>query len=145
MRFGCCKWLVDELVAIGVDKRNIDVYEIGKIYDYRAFKISPIKLYHDTENCGYRLFIGRKKALYATDTAHLNGITAKGYDLYLIESNYEDEELQERIKQKTENGEYCYELSVANRHLSQEQASQFLLDNMGDNSEYVFLHQHKEK
>ena len=144
-RFGCCEWLVKPLVDCGVKKENIDVYEIGKIYDYRVFKVSPIKLYHNVKNCGYRLFYGKKKALYATDTEHLNGITAKEYDLYLIESNYEDEELQERINAKIEKGEYCYELNVANRHLSHEQASQFLLENMGKQSEYVFLHGHKDK
>lgn len=145
LRFGCCEWLVPILVECNVSERNIDVYEIGKIYDYKAFKVSPIKLYHNVKNCGYRLFCGDKKALYATDTEHLDGITAKEYDLYLIESNYEDEELQERINAKIEKGEYCYELNVANRHLSHEQASQFLLENMGQQSEYVFLHGHKDK
>lgn len=145
LRFGCCEWLVPILVECNVPERNIDVYEIGKIYDYGIFKVSPIKLYHNVKNCGYRLFYGDKKALYATDTEHLDGITAKEYDLYLIESNYEDEELQERINSKIEKGEYCYELNVANRHLSHEQASQFLLENMGKQSEYVFLHGHKDK
>lgn len=145
LRFGCCKWLVNDLVNAGVNPSNIDVLEIGKIYDYRAFRVSPIKLYHNVENCGYRLFVGEEKAVYATDTEHLEGISAKDYDLYLIEANYTEEDLQERIEAKTEAGEYCYELYVANRHLSHEQASKFLLENMGDNSEYVFLHEHIEK
>lgn len=145
LRFGCCEWLVPILVECNVSKRNIDVYEIGKIYDYKAFKVSPIKLYHNVPNAGYRLFFDDKKAIYATDTAHLKGITAKDYNLYLIEANYEDEELQERINAKVEKGEYCYELNVENRHLSHEQASDFLLENMGKHSSYVFLHGHKEK
>lgn len=145
LRFGCCKWLVPILVECDVPKQNIDVYEIGKIYDYRLFKVSPIKLYHNVENCGYRLFFGDKRAIYATDTAHLNGITAKDYDLYMIEANYTEEDLEERIIAKTAAGQYCYELQVAERHLSHEQASEFLLANMGKHSQYVFLHQHKEK
>lgn len=145
LRFGCCKWLVPILLECGVSERNIDVYEIGKVYDYKAFKVSPIKLYHNVENCGYRLFFGEKKALYATDTAHLRGITAKGYDLYMIEANYTEEDLEERIIAKTAAGQYCYELNVANRHLSREQAGEFLVKNMGKHSKYVFLHQHKEK
>lgn len=144
LRFACCEWLVKYLVNAGVNPSNIDVLEIGKIYDYRAFKVSPIKLYHNVENCGYRLYFGEEKALYATDTEHLDGITAKDYDLYLIEANYTEEDLQERIDAKMRTGEYCYELNVANRHLSHKQASQFLLDNMGENSKYVFLHEHKE-
>lgn len=145
LRFGCCIWLVPILLECNVPKRNIDVYEIGKIYDYKALKLSPIKLYHNVPNCGYRLFFGDKKAIYATDTAHLNGITAKGYDLYLIEANYTEDDLEERIIAKTAAGQYCYELNVAERHLSHEQASQFLLENMGENSNYVFLHGHKDK
>lgn len=145
LRFGCCEWLVGDLVNAGVDKKQIDVYEIGKIYDYKAFKVSPIKLYHNVPNCGYRLFIDGEKAIYATDTEHLQGITAKDYDLYMIEANYDKEELQERINAKLESGGYCYELNVASRHLSHEQASEWLMENMDEKSEYVFLHAHRER
>ena len=133
------------LIKCNVSERNIDVYKIGRIYDYKAFKVSPIKLYHNVENCGYRLFASGKKAIYATDTGHLNGITAKDYDLYLIEANYTEDDLEERIIAKTAAGQYCYELNVASRHLSHEQASEFLLENMGKHSQYVFLHGHKDK
>lgn len=145
LRFGCCEWLANELVEAGVSWRNIDVFEIGKVYDYEAFKVSPVKLYHNVPNCGYRLFTNGKKGIYATDTGHLQGITAKDYDLYMIEANYTDEDLQERINAKLEAGEFCYELNVANRHLSHEQASEWLMDNMNEKSEYIFLHAHKDK
>lgn len=145
LRFACCEWLVSLLVECDVSERNIDVLEIGKIYDYKVFKLSPIKLYHDVPNCGYRLFFNEKKAIYATDTEHLDGITAKEYDLYLIEANYQNEELQERITAKQDTGEYCYELNVANRHLSKEQADEFLIENMGVKSRYEYLHGHIDK
>lgn len=145
LRFGCCEWLANELVEAGVSWRNIDVFEIGKVYDYEVFKVSPVKLYHNVPNCGYRLFTNGEKGIYVTDTGHLQGITAKGYDLYMIEANYTDDDLQERINAKLEAGEYCYELNVANRHLSHEQASEWLMDNMNEKSEYVFLHAHKER
>lgn len=145
LRFACCKWLVKDLLECNVSERNIDVLEIGKIYDYRAFKVSPIKLYHNVPNAGYRVFFGGEKAIYATDTEHLDGITAKDYSLYLIEANYEDDELQERINAKLEAGEYCYELNVANRHLSKGQADAFLLENMGENSRYEYLHGHVKR
>lgn len=145
LRFGCCEWLANELVEAGVSWRNIDVFEIGKVYDYEVFKVSPVKLYHNVQNCGYRIFANGEKGIYATDTGHLQGITAKDYDLYMIEANYTDEDLQERINAKLEAGEYCYELNVANRHLSHEQASEWLMDNMGEKNEYVFLHAHKDK
>lgn len=145
IRIGCCEWLVNDLVEAGVPKQQIDVLGIGKIYDYKAFKVSPIKLYHNVPNCGYRIFANGEKAIYATDTEHLQGITAKDYDLYMIEANYTDEDLQERINAKLEAGEYCYELNVASRHLSHEQASEWLMENMSVKSEYVFLHGHKDK
>ena len=145
LRFGCCKWLVPILVECDVPKTNIDVYDISRVYNYGAFQLAAFRLYHNVPNCGYRLFIKGEKAIYATDTAHLNGITAKDYDLYLIEANYTEEDLEERIIAKTAAGQYCYELNVANRHLSHEQASEFLLKNMGKHSKYVFLHQHKER
>ena len=145
LRFACCDWLVADLVACNVPKRNIFVMEVGKIYNCGAVKISPVQLYHDVSNCGWRIYIGDKKALYATDTGHLQGITAKDYDLYLIEANYTEDDIQERIRQKQESGQYCYETGVIGRHLSHEQASEFLLKNMGKNSEYVFLHGHVDK
>lgn len=145
LRFGCCEWLVKPLVDCGVPSERIDVYEIGKIYDYRVFKVSPVKLYHNVENAGYRLFFDEEKAIYMTDTGHLQGITAKDYNLYLIEANYDEDDLEQRIIEKTATGEFCYELRVAERHLSHTQASEWLLQNMGTDSEYVFLHGHKDK
>ena len=144
LRFACCEWLVSILIECNVPRRNIDVLEIGKIYDYGAFKISPIKLYHDVQNCGYRLFFGDKKVLYVTDTEHLEGITAKGYDLYMIEANYTEDDLQQRIEAKKKSGEYSYEMNAANRHLSKEQADTFLLENMETHSRYEYLHGHKD-
>ena len=147
LRFGCCAWLVPDLVACGVSKKNIDVYEVGKIYCYKkpAIKVNPIKLYHDVPQCGYRLNVDGQKVIYATDTAHLEGITARDYDLYMIEANYTDDELQERIQRKQADGSYIYEHTVAYRHLSKEQADAFIYSNMGDQSEYVYLHEHKEE
>lgn len=145
LRFACCEWLVEELVKCGVNKKNIDVLEIGKIYDYRTFKIIPIKAYHDVPNCGYRLFIDNKKCLYITDSRTLEGISAMNYDLYLVEANYEEEELKKRLDEKRNNGEYAYESRVEYTHLSKEQTDKFLLENMNEKSIYEYLHQHKER
>ena len=140
LRFGCCSWLVQELIDCGVDKRNIDVYEFNKKYDYNLFSLVPIKLYHDVSQCGYRLFMDNKKLIYATDTKTLAGITAKDYDVYLIEGNYENEE---ELHNRAYN--YEYEFRVKNTHLSKEYATNWLLENMSDSSIYEFMHQHKEK
>lgn len=146
LRFGCCEWLVKELVECGVEKKNIDVLEIDKIYDYRDFKVIPIKLYHDVENCGYKLKINGNKLIYATDTNRIDHIIAKNYDFYFIEGNYEsDEELAQRKSDKLLTGEYSYEDRVKETHLSKVQATEWLMENMGENSKYIFMHEHKER
>ena len=145
VRFAVGKWLVPILLECGVSKQNIDIIEAPKIYNYGICKISPVVLYHNVPNYGLRIFIGEEKAIYIVDTHTVEGITAKDYDLYMIEANYTDEDLQERINAKLEAGEYCYELNVASRHLSHEQASEWLMENMDFHSEYVFLHGHKDK
>ncbi len=133
------------MLKCGVNRSNIDVLEIGTKYDYKLFKIVPIKLYHDVPQCGYRVVFDDYKVFYATDTSTLEGISAKDYDLYLIEGNYEDEELDERIRKKQEKQQYCYEYRARHTHLSKGQASDFLLKNIGENSEYVFMHEHVER
>lgn len=145
LRFACCSWLVSELLQCGVSVHNIDSLEIGRIYDYSAFKVSPVKLYHDVDNAGWRVFQNAEKAIYMTDTVTLEGITAKNYDLYLVEANYITEELEERIRSKEAAGEFVYEYRVRNVHLSKEKADEWLLDNMGDHSEAIYIHQHIEK
>ena len=145
LRFACCEWLLEPLLECGVNKNNIDVLQIGTKYDYKLFKIVPIKLYHDVPQCGYRILFNDYKVIYMTDTKTVEGICAKDYDLYLIEGNYEDEELEERIRRRQKQGQYCYEYRTKNTHLSKGQASDFLLNNMGDHSEYVFMHQHIER
>lgn len=145
IRWAVGKWLVPILLECGVQKQNIDIIEAPKIYDYKICKISPIVLYHDCEIYGLRIFIGNEKAIFITDTCTVEGIVAKDYQWYFVEANYGEEEIQERIQEKQKNGQYCYELRTIKTHLSLEQASAFLLENMRKDSEYVFLHQHKEK
>nr|DAW71610.1 MAG TPA: YycJ-like MBL-fold protein [Caudoviricetes sp.] len=145
LRFACCEWLLQPLLECGVLRKNIDVLQIGTRYDYKLFKIVPIKLYHDVPQCGYRVLFDDYKVIYMTDTRKVEGIVAKNYDLYLVEGNYEEEELEQRIKQKQEEGLYYYESRVRNTHLSKGQATDFLLNNMGENSEYVFMHEHVER
>ena len=129
LRFGCCEWLIKELIDCGVQKKNIDLLNFGRLYNYKKFKLSVDKLYHDVPNCCYKLNIGNYKVIYATDTNRINHIVAKNYDYYFIEGNYEnEEELHIRATDK------FYETRVINTHLSKVQATEWLLKNMGDNS-----------
>lgn len=137
LRVACGDFLLEELPCI----KNIDVLQVGKIYDYGAFKVSPIKLYHDVPNFGWRIFLPNgQKIFHATDTVHLEGITAKGYDLYAIEHNYCEEYIQQAIEEARANGEYTHAYSNINTHLSIQQARAFIEENRKESSEVLELH-----
>ena len=137
LRVACGAFLLDELPCI----KNIDVLQVGKIYDYGAFKVSPVKLYHDVPNFGWRIFLPNgQKIFHATDTVHLEGISAKGYDLYAIEHNYCEEYIQEAIEEARANGEYTHAYGNINTHLSIQQARAFIEANRKKSSEVLELH-----
>ena len=137
LRVACGDFLLGELPCI----KNIDVLQVGKIYDYGAFKVSPVKLYHDVPNFGWRIFLPNgQKIFHATDTVHLEGISAKGYDLYAIEHNYCEEYIQEAIEEARANGEYTHAYGNINTHLSIQQARAFIEANRKESSEVLELH-----
>lgn len=137
LRVACGNFLLEELPCI----KNIDVLQVGKIYDYGEFKVSPVKLYHDVPNFGWRIFLPNgQKIFHATDTAHLEGITAKGYDLYAIEHNYCEEYIQQAIEEARANGEYTHAYGNINTHLSIQQARAFIEANRKESSEVLELH-----
>ena len=139
LRIGCGVWMTEHLQ----DFKNVDVYEAGKMYDYGSFQISPIKLYHDVPNFGYRIFKDGKKIIHCTDTAHLEGITAKDYDLYAIESNYNEETIFDTISELKSKGQFAYQEGSLNSHLSEQQARDFVFKNSGPNSQVLRLHESK--
>lgn len=147
LRFGCCEWMVGPLLDAGVDKYLIDVFELDKpqLYSCNGFSVMAYALVHDAPNCAWRISNGREAVFYATDTGTLDGIEAKNYDLYLIEANHTQAEIQARAAEKMERGEYSYEQRAAACHLSYEQAMDFLARNAGPRSKYVLLHQHEEE
>lgn len=137
LRVACGAFLLEELPCI----KNIDVLQVGKIYDYGAFKVSPVKLYHDVPNFGWRIFLPNgQKIFHATDTVHLEGITAKGYDLYAIEHNYCEEYIHQAIEEAHAKGEYTHAYGNINTHLSIQQARAFIEANRKESSEVLELH-----
>lgn len=141
IRFGCGKFLADKLQSI----RNLDIYESGKMYNYGAFKISPIILYHDVPNFGYRIFKDEKKLIHATDTYTLEGISARDYDIYALECNYDEERVYDIIREKQYRGEYAHQKGSINSHLSKQQAQKFILSNTSrQDIQFLMLHQSSE-
>lgn len=149
VRFGCCEWMVAPLLDAGVSKRMIDVYDLGAGSFYGQnfpYAIEPERLTHNVPNCGYRIFgPDGDRLFYATDTGTLDGITAKDYDLYLIEANHTRADLEARAAEKQAAGVYAYEVEAAKNHLSQEQAMDWIYQNIGTKGRYVFLHGHIEE
>lgn len=139
LRVACGSFLVEHLPGV----RNIDIIEPGKWYDYGAFKIASITLFHDVPTFGFRLNIGGIKIIHATDTAHMEGIEAKGYDYFCLEFNYDEETVHDIIRDKRNRGEYAHQIGSINSHLSVQQAQDFIFKNKGEKYEVVRLHESK--
>lgn len=139
LRFGIGSFLKDQFIGI----KNVDVYEAGKIYDYGDFKISPVTLYHDTPCFGFRIFKGNHKTLHCTDTAHLQGISAKEYDLYALEHNYNEDTVYDIIREQESQGKFAHQRGSINSHLSEQQARDFIFKNRKESSQILRLHETK--
>lgn len=147
VRFGCGEWLLNMLLECGVKRNQIDIYNFGLTYNYGLFTVNTVPLKHDVPNCGYKVhFVDvSKKVIYCTDCQDLNGIEAYHYDLYLIEANYDEEEMEARIREKKEHNEFIYEMRAQINHLSRQACDKFLYNNAGINSEYIYMHQHLDR
>ncbi len=145
LRFCGGDWMACKFISAGVPARNIDVLGARKRYDYGAFQIEPVPLYHDVPNYGLKIYIKDKRVIYIVDTGYVGDVEAKDFDLFLLESNHTSAEIEARIADKQSRGEFAYEVRAARNHLSQEQALEWLARNAGPNSKVVFLHQHKDK
>ena len=146
LRFGCGVWLVSKLLnECAVPAHRIDIMRQSMSSTYGCAQVIPFGLTHDVPNCGYKIILpSGEKVFYATDTLNLNGIVAINYDLYLIEADFGEEEIAQRISDKKAEGLYSYEMRAQKFHLSRELCNDFIVRNGGPNSEYVYMHQHAE-
>ena len=123
--------------------KNIDILVHGKWYDYGEFRIATFKTYHDIPSNGYRLYKDDIKVFHATDTKTLEGVSAKWYDLYCIESNYSEPIAERMIQQAREKGEFTHIIGSINSHLSEEQCNDFYYNNKSQHSKLIRLHETK--
>lgn len=137
LRIGCGEFMVEHLEGL----KNIDVYNHGALYEYGEFQISPVKLFHDVPNYGYRIFKGGHAIIHCTDTYTLEGITAKNYDLYSIEHNYNEDTINAEIFELDKTGQFAHQRGSFNSHLSEQQAREFIFKNKGEKYEVVRLHE----
>ena len=117
LRFFACPWLGPDLQNAGVPLRQITITTPDRWYDTGYCFVKACETKHNVRNCCWHIwFNDGSKVFYATDMGNLNGITAPYYDLYLVEANYRDEEIQAKIAEKKVNGEYIYEKRVLRDH-----------------------------
>lgn len=143
-----------EVIENIVPKERLIVQDVGYTLNLGVFSLTSVKLYHDVQNIGYSLIFkhikkGGYKIMHATDTAHLQGISAKGYDLYVIECSY-DEDDKERLIAENGNLPIVVGSSVwkiirsANSHLSKQQCYKFIEENNTNNGRFVPAHVNAE-
>ena len=130
-----------ELALQKANYKNVYILDWGKKYDLGAIKVKLDYLYHDVQNYALHWEYKGKKGLYAVDTCRIDQIEAKNYDLYLIEANYKEELLEYHKQNCIDDNQLFYLNRVDSTHLSWEKANDFLINNMGDNSEYQYIHQ----
>jgi len=111
-------------------------------YCYGGLQFQTVMLYHDILNFGFCFkYVPLGISIFhATDTAHLEGITAKDYDFYCLESNYDEETVDYIVDQRKEQGLYNYAHNSTPVHLSRQQAEAFFNANKHKNSQLIPLH-----
>lgn len=133
--------IVLKLVNCNILKKNIYMLKSNKKYDLGICKVKLEELHHDVTNHCLKCELNNKKMIYIVDTSNVNNLKAKNYDLYLIESNYREDLLKKNIEECEEENKLYYLNRVPKTHLSYEQANSFLIENMGENSYYQYVHE----
>lgn len=146
-------WITPRYMVPEVGKIATECGTIGRMISiapgsgvrYAGVNIDPFRLHHDVPNIGYEITDSDgTKIMYATDTADLDGISIPDASCYFIEANYDEGELETAIAEKEARGEYSYERRVKKTHLSRQQADRWLADNAGDDSIFVYMHEHSD-
>ena len=144
--FLCGTGLYQTMRDIGLSAKQVYAINTGTWFDMGMCKVKLDFLYHDVPNSALSLIYNDKSLFYATDTSRIDHILAYGYDTYLIEANYDtDEELDKKILEAKNKGEFTHYERVKHTHLSQLQALNWLDNNMAEHSKYEFIHQHSEE
>ena len=140
IKFMCGSTNVALQISFFVPPKNIYLIKGNKTYDLGALKVKLDLLCHDVDNYALHWEYKGKKGLYIVDTGNIDNVNAKNYDLYLIEANYKEETLKRHLQECSQE-ELVYLNRVPYTHLSWEQANTFLIENMGENSEFQYIHE----
>ena len=136
------EWISKELELMGVS--NVYEVQMNQPLMMDGILFAPFKLYHDVDNCGWRIKINDELVFYATDTRTLSGISARGYNYYFLEANYDEEKIQEDIRKDILATGFSYKIGAMNSHLSYQESVGFFNRNAKKGSVYIPMHQNKD-
>lgn len=154
LRFACNEDTAEKLVEAGVDLRSIDILSAGRYaykkyhflndgrYEYSKYHVTTFDVPHDVPCMAYFFDFRDWRCFYATDCADLPDVSLPRCNTYLVECNYREDEIAERIAEKLDSGRYIYETRVMETHMSEERLLEWLFDHADLNSEIVLLHDH---
>jgi len=137
----CGVWWKSVLEGLEMaDTVKIVYCEQGKMYKLGNMMISPVSLYHDVLNYGWRIIVNGQKIFHATDTVKMEGITAQNYDLISLEAHHITSIIDKQIEDKLNAGIFCYEVGAKNSHLSEEDCDKWLDENKSEHTQILKLH-----
>lgn len=136
-------YLVDKLLTAGI--RNVCEIKPDVEYQLPGVVIKAHELVHDVLNVGYSMEFqlpeGKTyKIFHATDTYSLSHIEMRGYDLYAIEYNHDEIQIQKDIEHKKILGVFAHEVEATFNHHSFQRANAWLNDMADENSQVLKLH-----
>lgn len=137
------KDIVKRLAECGIRTNKIMLLPENKWFDMGLIKVRLELTTHDVENHCLKFEINKKRGIYIVDTANVDNIEAKSYDLFLIENNYREDILKKHLEQAIEdndNNKIYYLQRTMRTHLSKSKCDSFLIENMGSNSVYEYVH-----
>ena len=132
--------LINILLECGIRSKNIFALVSNKWYDLGMLKVRLERVSHDVPNHLCKFEIDNKKGIYIVDCDSVDNVKAKDYDLYLIENNYQENILNQHIEECEDKNKLFYLERVKRTHLSKSKCDSFLIENMGKNSTYEYIH-----
>lgn len=120
---------LDVLPILDTYKVEITEYEPVNIENYTVI---PFEVNHDVINYNYLIKdnISNMKILYMTDLSNINDFQFKDIDVFIVEANYNEDEVDYE-DMKTQR--------LIQTHSSLQETTQFLLNNININTKKIFL------
>lgn len=142
--FGCCithshkdhSLSRQKLEELGIKCYSVEEVKIGKPFMIGTFKILPLPAYHDVDIVSYLIkeTETNKTIFFTTDTTMLPNIADKYYDLWIIETNYDEKTVEDKKANDTLINENY------KNHLSLEKAVEYLDRFENKPKHYVIAH-----